>query len=102
MLFSNYFPAALALCRAVYECGESGRAPKHHGAGDPADTDGGGDLFVAGAGTAAGVGEYLKAQNPAVRVAAVEPADSPVFSGGVCRKGGAAQLRPFCQQKTTR
>ena len=59
------------------------------------DTDGGGDLFVAGAGTAAGVGEYLKAQNPAVRVAAVEPADSLVFSGGVCRKGGAAQLRPF-------
>lgn len=54
-----------------------------------------GDLFVAGAGTAAGVGEYLKAQNPAVRVAAAEPADSPVFSGGVCRKGGAAQLRPF-------
>ena len=49
------------------------------------DTDGRVDLFIAGVGTGGtvtGVGEYLKERNPAVRVVAVEPADSPVLSEG--------------------
>jgi len=47
-----------------------------------ADTDGKVDIFVAGVGTVTGVGEYLKEQNPAVQVVAVEPAGSPVLSKG--------------------
>ena len=49
------------------------------------DTDGRVDIFIAGVGTGGtltGTGEYLKSRNPAIRVVALEPADSPVLSGG--------------------
>lgn len=49
------------------------------------DTDGTVDIFVAGVGTGGtvtGVGEYLKARNPQIKIVAVEPANSPVLSQG--------------------
>ena len=49
------------------------------------DTDGKVDIFVAGVGTGgtvSGTGTYLKSKNPKIQIVAVEPADSPVLSGG--------------------
>lgn len=66
---------------------------EHTGPEIYADTDGCVDIFVAGVGTGGtitGVGEYLKSRNPAIRVVAVEPAGSPVLSGGAA---GAHRLQ---------
>lgn len=74
------------LCaRPVCKPGQPRCPQAHHRPRNLEDTDGKVDIFVAGVGTGGtvtGVGEYLKSQNPNVKVVAVEPASSPVLSKG--------------------
>ena len=66
----------------------------HHASTGPeiwADTDGAVDVFVSAVGTGgtfSGVGRFLKERNPSVRLVAVEPAASPVLSGGAAGPHG--------------
>ena len=85
-------PGALGMKGAIAKAEELAQTLPHtfvaHQFDNPeiyADTDGKVDIFVAGVGsggTVTGVGEGLKERNPHIRIVAVEPADSPVLSGG--------------------